>query len=382
MKIKEGLSNYPTQQNNLQSSPSIPQSSIGKVYGVINTINTPTEDLFNTNGGYAGIGTIFYLNYEQSKNIDKVDIKTLSTAKPFFPNIKYYPVLGELVLLLDLPSTTSQISNTSSEKYYISVINLWNNPHHNSQLDILGKVFNEKDTITPLQTFEGDFILESRFGAGLRFGSTNKLYKNINNWSNVGEDGSPITILTNGLKNSLNPIIENINEDGSSIYLSSTQQIQLIPDKNDSLNNLTKPIKIDKYLNNQVILNSDRIVINSKKDDLLLFAKTNIELSTKNIINLNSDERVHLNTPKVFLGSNSKGELPTEPLLLGAKTVELLTSMIKSTHNFCSTLSEAMSTPEGTPLLDINTASTKLMSDLESILIKLNDIISINNFTS
>ena len=50
-------------------------SKIGKVYGIITTENTPTKELFEANGGFNGIGTIFYLDYNEStKNIDNIDL--------------------------------------------------------------------------------------------------------------------------------------------------------------------------------------------------------------------------------------------------------------------------------------------------------------------
>ena len=64
--------------------------------------------------------------------IDNNFLNACKTAKSLYPQFQYYPLLGELVFLEDLPSPASQISNTSTQKYYISSINLWNNQQQNS----------------------------------------------------------------------------------------------------------------------------------------------------------------------------------------------------------------------------------------------------------
>jgi hypothetical protein len=60
--------------------------------------------------------------------------------------------------------------------------------------------FNENSLIESILPFEGDYILEGRFGNTLRFGSTNKINTGENFWSDSGKNGDPITILTNGHK--------------------------------------------------------------------------------------------------------------------------------------------------------------------------------------
>ena len=106
-----------------------------------------------------------------------------------------------------------------------------------------------------------------------------------NEWSAIGNEIDPIIILTNGL--SYDPskqyYIEQINKDLSSLYLTSAQKIPLQTDKTGTLNNLTNPLIVPDYFNSQAIINSNRIVLNSEKDEVMIFAKTNIELNTKNV---------------------------------------------------------------------------------------------------
>ena len=204
-------------------------------------------------GGVDAIGTIFYGDILSKKGIDNPE--TLPTAKPLFSYQKYLPLINEIVLLTEV---TIDKDNKSKEKLklYLPNINIWNNPHHNAMpltqyyksgnkgysstqdgfaktsqdnsLNIsLGEYFQEKDFIKPLRPFEGDNILEGRLGNSIRLGSTSKP---LNPWSQNGENSDPIIIIRNGQYNDINdntfnPNIEDINNDDSSIYLTSNQNI-------------------------------------------------------------------------------------------------------------------------------------------------------------
>jgi hypothetical protein len=386
-----GFSNILSSTGRNNFSP-IPTIQIGRVYGVITTENTPSEKMFKKAGGFNGIGSIFYLDYNNAKNITGTGDEFLdlcNIAKPIFPQFQYYPLLGELVTLIDAPSPDAQLSlnATSTQKYYTGVVNLWNNNQQNSQpadiSDNLGITFVENSDIKSLLSFEGDHIIQGRQGNAIRFSSTTKLYNNLNEWSNVGNDDNPITLITNGF--SYDPKekfhVEKINQDASSIYLTSNQQLPLQPDRTGVLNPLTKPVDVSKYFNSQVIINSDRVVLNSKRDEVMIFAKSNIELSTKNIINLNANERVHLNSNTVFLGTVNNA-LPTEPLVLGDRLNTLLENLLDSLYTFGASLSTVVGSPEGAPAIDINMAAEGLLNDIDRINNNLEGILSQQNFTA
>ena len=369
------------------------KAQIGMVFGIITTENTPTKKQFERAGGFASIGAVFYRNIEdiESKDIneginddflDKCDI-----AIPELSTTNYYPLFQELIILKDLPSSNKKISNTSIKKYYSGPINIWNNSQLNSQfssdISIPGKTFRQNPNVRPLLPFEGDYIVPGRQGSALRFSSTTKLYNNLNQWSSVGSDDSPITILTNGLK--FDPkkkyYVEQINKDDSSIYLTSTQAIPLQIGITGSLNPLTNPTDPSKYISAQVILNSDRVTLNSKKDEVMIFAKTNVEINTNNIINLNAGERVHLNTNAVFLGIDNN-QLPSQPVLLGYETIKVFEKLQESLTQLALTLGSVISAPEGAPIVGLNTAGRELLEDMKQICDLLEKIPSQKVFTS
>jgi len=369
------------------------KAQIGMVFGIITTDNTPTQKQFERAGGFASIGAVFYKNIEdiESKDLtegvddnflDKCDI-----AIPELSTTNYYPLFQELIILKDLPSSNKKISNTSIKKYYSGPINIWNNSQLNSQfssdISIAGKTFRQNPNVRPLLPFEGDYIIPGRQGSALRFSSTTKLYNNLNQWSSVGSDDSPITILSNGLK--FDPkkkyYVEQINKDDSSIYLTSTQAIPLQINITGSLNPLTNPTDPSKYISAQIILNSDRVTLNSKKDEVMIFAKTNVEINTNNIINLNAGERVHLNTSAVFLGTNNN-QLPSQPVLLGYETIKVFEKLQESLTQLALTLSSVISAPEGAPIVGLNTAGKELLEDMKQTCDLLEKIPSQKVFTA
>ena len=390
MRVRTNLSSVVASVGKSKAAPP-KKAQVGRVYGVVTTENTPTAAMFKKAGGFNGIGSVFYLDYNQAKdtagNAGNEFLDRCKIAKPLSSQFQYFPILGELVYLEDLPSPTSQVTNNNTQKYYISVVNLWNNNQQNSQpasdQSALGLTFVENPKIKTLLSFEGDHIIQGRQGAALRFGSTTKLFSNLNEWSELGKDDDPITIISNGFSYEEGEKfhVEKINKDLSSIYLSSAQKIPLQPDRVGSVNPLTNPIDSSKYSYAQVIINSDRVTLNSKKDEVMIFAKTNVEISTKNIINLNANERIHLNGGTIFLGTVNN-QLPSEPLVLGNKTYDLLLDLLGGLYEFGTSLSTVIGSPEGAPAIDINTAAEGLLNTLDRATDRLEGILSQQNYTA
>lgn len=386
MRIRENLGGLMAATSKLTPS-STTKIQVGKVYGIVLDANTPSKELFERSGGWSGIGTVFYLDYEQSKNINEVNLSVCKIAKPFHTSIQNYPLVGELIYIIDAPAPTSQINNSTSQKYYTGTINLWNNNQQNSLTDdALGKTFIEKSDIRRLIAFEGDRIYQGRKGNGIRFGSTVKLRSNVNEWSSIGNDGDPITIMVNGYvttdTGSSVPNVEEINKELSSIYMTSTQKLPLIPGAS-IINPRVNTVLPKDYKSSQVILNSDRITLNSKKDEVLLFAKTNIELNSDNIININAGQVAHINSPSIALGINKDGSYPTEPVLLGGQTHDLLLEVCNTLRRLAGYLAiAAVPTSDGPICIQsCNDAGAQLFSDVNTLIDRLGNITSTKVYT-
>ncbi len=393
MKIKTNLGSIISSTSGGGGGGGATKPQIGKVFGVITTLNTPTKALFEANKGWNGIGTVFYLPYDQSKYYETVRLEECQIAIPLDSNFKKYPLVGELIYIIDGPSPITQIVAQGFSKYYVNIVNIWNNTQQNSPFgESLGKTFIENNDIRNLIPFEGDIIAQGRKGNGIRFGSTVKRFSSENEWSNVGNDGDPITILVNGYVTSDSteptPNIEEINKEKSSVYMTSTQRLPLIPGAliKNPFNTSTEP---RNYINPQIILNSDRITFNSKKDEILLFSRSNIELSTDNIINLNAGELIHLHindknpNAKILLGTNKNGALPSEPVLLGGRTHDLLLEILNALTTLAGFLSSAtVPTPEGAiPVPNCNLGGEQLFNDVSNLIDRLSTITSEKVYT-
>lgn len=377
--IKSNIGGALSSQLGKNKIPSPSAFTIGKVMGVLMDEYTPSNKLFIRDGEWGGIGTIYYIPYPSNKGVSNTNLEKLPTAIPFLPNQKYLPLIEELVILFNLPSSDTQSNSTKSQTYYLSVLNIWNNNQHNSQPAgelTLGTTFTELSNIKSLLPFEGDSIFEGRTGNSLRFSSTTKFNTKENWWSVTGTNGDPITLLTNGHNfnnKSLKPYVEQINNDGSALYLTSTQIVPLKA-REFSYNLIFNPIKWDKYSNNsQAILTGDRVVITSKKDEVLIHGNK-IGLSSPNTIYLNSDTETIIDSPKISLGLNLEGGVATEPLLLGNQTINVLSTLIKELKELATALKTVQSTPAGTLLLQVNQAGNSLYTALESLTIETNNL--------
>jgi hypothetical protein len=113
----------------------------------------------------------------------------------------------------------------------------------------------------------------------------------------------------------------------------------------------------------------------------MIFAKTNIELNTKNIINLNADERVHLNANAVFLGPYNSNNIP-QPVLLGYDTIKVFEQLQETLTRLAFYLSSAVSAPEGSPIISLNNAGAELLNDMKKICDLLENTTSKKVFTS
>lgn len=399
MVIKTGLSNFQSSISRMSTSGfsrggggAMQQQQIGKVFGVVLDENTPSKEQFERVGGYSGIGAILYLDYESSKTlfVENVDLNNCNVALPLDPNIKNYPLLHETVLLTDGPAFDSQFSSTSGKKFYVSRINLFNNPQQNAPVSTtLGDTFTEMNDVRDLKSYEGDYIIQNK-KSGIRFGSTVKLREN--EWSRIGDNGDPITIITNGYittdSSSLAPNIEEINKEMSSIYMTSTQSLPLIPGCIIA-NPVITSLPTRDYINSQLIFNSDRITLNSKRNEVLISAKTNIELSTDNIINLNAGDYIHLHIDhnnadsRIFLGTDKDGTTPAEPVVLGGPMYSILLDMLSTLSKVAASFSKAtITTSDGAiPISSLVEAGEELFGDIEELQDRLDEILSNKVFT-
>jgi hypothetical protein len=88
---------------------------------VVDVILDSSHPKFKKYGGWTSIGTI---EFELVRDPLGASFGTYNIARPFYPNIKQYPLQNEIVLLVQgLDKITGQTNVSDFESYYISILN-------------------------------------------------------------------------------------------------------------------------------------------------------------------------------------------------------------------------------------------------------------------
>ena len=274
-------------------------------------------------------GGVIYYRRQSSTNInignasEDVDLlvypREQSQTKP---NASDYKETGET----GTPNTNTQTNQNRKNKF--------------------GKYF-EYQKINALKPYEGDKIIQSRFGQSIRFSG-------YNNPNNVFSPTIIIRNLQGTTDTKINSIIEeDVNTDGTVIVIGSGEY-----KSNFSATTNITPTKFSEYPNelkgNQFILNSDRILISSKSGQMIFHSKGNYgfisdgkfsidnglgaDLDFGGDVNItttrtNSNVLINSGTGRIFLNTNTSGKSPNtsksnEPLVRGNTLKELLETMI------------------------------------------------------
>ena len=345
--------------------------------------------LYSQTGEWQGIGTIQFQIVDSPTSDESISSSKLNLAKPLYPQLKNYPLVNEIVLLIKLPnkSSISKISGATTY-YYFTPLSIWNHPEQNAYPNPLnnqnsdsqksdyqqieagnarkvsdesseinlngasGGTFVEDGNIHPVLPFAGDNILEGRFGNSIRLGNTSNVEGSIqNNWSKNGDDGNPITIIRNGQDPELEPpgwipTTEDINKDLGSIYLTSNQQIPISSSRFTTDSVEEQPVEPNQYTSNQVILNSGRLVFNSNSDNLILMAKKNIMLNSNTGIGIDAKKDVTIVSPKINLGDIGA----EQSLVLGDDFMTQFDLLLQNVSNLAVVLQSSLDWPGGAPV--------------------------------
>jgi hypothetical protein len=367
------------------------------------------EDVVGNEASY--IGCILFKLTSQPAS-DKV---SLPVAYPFDKNFKNIPVRNETVEIYESPAGVtlyrrigSEISpNAQADEALISTTfpevpidsdiskNIKKNENsgiprsninENKKYDGLGDYFKRTPGIHRLKLYEGDTLIESRFGQSIRFSGYN----------NPGKQFSPSIIIRNNENTESRKKVvkfgveEDINRDGTIIAITSDQyelpfQPGIIDEKGKS-NFETKPDSFFNYpqkLNgDQVLVNSGRILLSAKTGELIFYSKKDygfisdggmsidnklgLDISLKDDFNVITNDRnvaFHTGKGSIFLGNEN-----LEPLVKGQTLVDILGELIDALANqqYLTPSGPSKVGPENVPTL------AKIKSKLNTILSKLN----------
>ena len=255
----ESLPDLGLTPRNRERTVSITRTAVGDVISVVH------------GEGNRSLGNILVQISRDDNSTKTVDVQPLS------PHNMTCPVPNEKVFCI-------QDSNDGSW-YYVGVLASDGLINHIPKADRItfvkgtdrpytGKFFkSHPNSARAIDVIEGDVVVQGRFGQSLRMSHSNPLTKTPWNKGSRNET-TPISILRTGYLP-----IEDMETDMSSLYLTSDQYINL-PLKSDLPQSIAQTK--DRYDYGQAILYSDRIVIGSRSDDIILSTAENVYFSTQN----------------------------------------------------------------------------------------------------
>lgn len=233
------------------------------------------------------------VNTVYSISVRTGSVGTPIVAYPLDANIKRIPLVGEHVVVIKSTSPSKFPGKQTTRSYYLNPTAVQLNVHNNllPNSDAPGFAgagigipngFEERDDVGSLQPFLGDVLIEGRFGHSLRFGYTPILARTSKrpSWDAPGKVSEPITILSNGRKSGgkYNKfIIEDINDDLSSIWLTSKQQLKLKPSQKKIGDGVKNP---NLWKDPSIALNSDRLFLNARDERVIISGKKDIVNAT------------------------------------------------------------------------------------------------------
>lgn len=353
------------------------------------------------NDGY-NIGAIKFRSIKSDMYRGNMD---LHWALPLDANVSEYPLLSEVV----------QIHTVLNRMYYSRKINTTSRvtthaiPGLNEELspvisqtqrsenfrkhtsekkergDIspkLGKYFQDMRGIYRLRHDEGDIVFEGRSGQSIRFGAA---WRKGSMFVANKYDQSPNIILRAGADTTQTPSVgqnglvrEDVNKDASSVYIVSDQTVPLeYATKKGAVHAKSIVDFPSKLTGAQIVLNSDRVVVNAKTSTIMGFSQSGIHWTTNkdftvdagndyksqimrdkrvfigrdsifnvgNVYHLTAKTRISLQSPKVYIGLE---ENDSQPIACGAELAEFLGKFLDAFISNGYGISMTTGTP-GTP---------------------------------
>lgn len=370
-----------------------------------------------------------------NKNFDTNDVRFLGAVEfkressvalegyafPFDKNNMTFPILGETVLILTigndyfwLPYSNNHYPNYR-EDYKVSEIGkekeISKNTSESKNKDYRetketgtankkptetqssSKKYKVNENIKFLNPKEGDTIISGRVGNTIRFSEFHL--------TEDGKTSSPSIFIRNKQNPELDSkkigelIEEDINKDGTSIYITSNKV--KIPFKEEVKKD---KIAFKEYPNSkdltgdQLFVNSDRIIISAKAKEFIIFGKGNTGVITDGNYSIDAEQEIYLHNKKnitihstganqiffnsengkVYLGKN-KGEgaagASVQKMVLGGELVKILGELIDeiSKQVYATSVGPTATGP-------VNVTAFKAIKG------KLNTLLSAKNFLS
>lgn len=327
-----------------------------------------STEIKDAQGNVLPIGTIIYRDITAEKETGATEYP----AQPLHTNVKQFPLLNEVVMIVQGPTSDIQSKVSTKDMYYSTVVNLWGSNHHNALPEpntdisiVLGKDVKELADINPMYPFPGDIIIEGRQGQSIRLSGNMSLENKLVDESN---NAKPFILISNGqikTDNGIDYIVEDINKDPNSLYFLSDHKTNLEAANNKRDSYDTVPLSSDQYVGNQVILNGGRLFLNAKEDSAFISAKESVGINAKTL-NLDATNYFCVDSKKIYLGKAARTSSNREPAVLGIQLENWLNTLLDTLESVSTAMSTATSVTGG-PVPALNAAGPELQAVVKSL---------------
>ncbi len=288
-------------------------------------LNEKHPEYDKVTGGNVGMAKIRFIPDDRG-----VPSEQLSWVMPIDTFIREYPLKNEMVMVFysigrmfytrrininnkitenSWPGLRDQFGPNKSSRTNVQAMNLAAQggpvykPWDAKNSIELGDEFVENVLVKMARPNEGDSIIQSRFGSIVRLGSS--LFSNP-----TTRRPQPNLLLTVGLGtkkvvstekfSAFSLSYEDINTDKNCIWMVTDEKIILDPATKGTEAHLrsSETSDVTKYTGAQIFINSDRIILNSKVNEISLFSKKEINLSSVESITLDSAKSVFISSEK------------------------------------------------------------------------------------
>ena len=229
-----------------------------------------------------------------------------------------------------------------------------------------------------LKLYEGDHLIQSRFGQSIRFSAFNNDTKSI----------SPTIIIRNGESPEFSSvdlnkeIEENINKDGSTIAMTSGDYLSkftpsYITNKKESLEGYPSELK-----GNQIIITSDRLLFSTRTAETIFFSKGNYAIVTDGVFSVDTNLGITIDSKgdidisavdkrtTLYIGDGGTinlGDKNIQPAVLGNALENILIEIITEIINLQA---GGLLTPAG-PTSGMNPANLSALKAIQTKLVNI-----------
>ena len=307
-----------------QVTPNLTVKSTENGYGVVYSVILDDESKLITEKKLQGtysIGAIQFRLVDDSTTPSEL----LPIAYPLNKNVNSVPVRNEIVIIHtptnggdyyytksaeeinpyqtsipNLISTKFKPGNSdsrsnSTEYNKVSTTNIprKNTSQSSNEYDGFGDYYAQEidGNIHKLNLYEGDTLIESRFGQSIRFSAYNNAENTFSPTITIRNGENPETLSAeNGIS-----IEEDVNNDGNIIFLGSGDRLleYTLPVDNpyESFTNYPNELK-----GNQILLNSDRILLSAKTAEMIFVSKKDVGFITDGQFSIDASRGINITT--------------------------------------------------------------------------------------